>query len=192
MNLAEVEAYSNGVNVALYKAVSQSSYYFGYSGMSQRLVDGDYTDFISTNNVGKQWCMVDLGQQFAIERIKITNRISGSSQKCRIVGGYVEVTNNISLTGTPEFVSPQFLDANGGKTPCLYGDGGLGRPDAGLPVYDIWTSAASTNYTACGPGKYNPNTGSNTSSACITCPGQQMFHWIETFCVNDSTNFLHQ
>lgn len=79
LTLAEVQVFSDGVNVALKAKASQSS--TGSGGAPGRAVDGNtsgtYTDNSSTHtNEGTDdpWWEVDLGREFPIEQIVVWNR----------------------------------------------------------------------------------------------------------------------
>ena len=73
MNLAEVEVFSGGTNVARGKTVTASSLY-GAQFPHANLVDGDKTNFAHTNNEAVEWFQIDLGQDYEIEKVVITNR----------------------------------------------------------------------------------------------------------------------
>jgi type II secretory pathway pseudopilin PulG len=74
MNLAEVEVFSRGTNVASGKTVRASSL------LSDRyphtnLVDGNKKNFAHTNNEAVEWFLIDLGQAYEIEKVVIHNRL---------------------------------------------------------------------------------------------------------------------
>ena len=73
MNLAEVEVFSGGTNVAQGKTVTASSLY-GDGFPHANLVDGNKTNFAHTNNEAVEWFQIDLGQDYEIEKVVITNR----------------------------------------------------------------------------------------------------------------------
>jgi putative heme-binding domain-containing protein len=79
LTLAEVQVFSDGVNVALKGKASQSS--TGAGGAAGRAIDGNtsgtYTDGSSTHTqegTDDPWWEVDLGREFPIEQIVVWNR----------------------------------------------------------------------------------------------------------------------
>ena len=73
MNPAEVEVFSGGVNVAAGKTVTGSSLYAAQFPHSN-LVDGNKTNFAHTNNAAVEWFLIDLGEEYEIDSVAITNR----------------------------------------------------------------------------------------------------------------------
>ena len=73
MNLAEVEVFSGGTNVAQGKMVTASSLHSAEYPHAN-LVDGNKTNFAHTNNEAVEWFQIDLGQDYEIEKVVITNR----------------------------------------------------------------------------------------------------------------------
>jgi hypothetical protein len=73
MNPAEVEVFSEGVNVAAGKTVTGSSLYAAQFPHSN-LVDGNKTNFAHTNNAAVEWFLIDLGEEYEIDSVAITNR----------------------------------------------------------------------------------------------------------------------
>ena len=93
LSLAELEAFSGGVNVARGKAATQSS--TGFEGVAARGVDGttdgDYFKKHSVTHTNQQddpWWEVDLGAATPIERIVVWNRTDGGTNG-RLVGARV-------------------------------------------------------------------------------------------------------
>ncbi|MCE9546018.1 MAG: hypothetical protein K8T25_10930 [Planctomycetia bacterium] len=84
LTLAEVEVFSGGENVARKKKATQCSTLWG--AVAGRAVDGNKNANFkrgSVSHTGNQvgaWWMVDLGQEFPIEKIVIWNRESASSE----------------------------------------------------------------------------------------------------------------
>ena len=74
MNLAEVEVFSGGTNVAQGKTVTQSSISHPGTFDPPNLVDGNKTNFAHTKNGAVEWFQIDLGQDYEIEKVVITNR----------------------------------------------------------------------------------------------------------------------
>jgi len=83
MNLSDVEVFSGGVNVALRKTVTASSAYDAIAYPLSRLVDGDKTNFTSTQNDSVEWFLIDLGQNYDIEKVVITNRSDCCQERLR-------------------------------------------------------------------------------------------------------------
>jgi len=77
MNLAEVEVFSDGVNVASGKTVTASSLFSNKYPLTS-LVDGDKSNFSSTKNSETEYFDIDLGQAYEIEKVVITNRADRS------------------------------------------------------------------------------------------------------------------
>jgi hypothetical protein len=80
MNPAEVEVFSGGVNVAAGKTVTGSSLYSGKFPHSN-LVDGNKKNFAHTNNAAVEWFLIDLGEEYEIDSVAITNRVGGSQAR---------------------------------------------------------------------------------------------------------------
>ena len=73
MNLAEVEVFSGGTNVAQCKTVTASSLYDPQYPHAN-LVDGNKTNFAHTHNEALEYFQIDLGQDYEIEKVVINNR----------------------------------------------------------------------------------------------------------------------
>jgi hypothetical protein len=73
MNPAEVEVFSGGVNVAAGKTVTGSSLHTT-SNPHSFLVDGIMDNFAHTNNGPVEWFLIDLGEEYEIDSVAITNR----------------------------------------------------------------------------------------------------------------------
>jgi len=73
MNLAEVEVFSGGVNVAAGKTVTGSSLHTTLNPHSF-LVDGIMDNFAHTNNEAVEWFLIDLGEEYEIDSVAVTNR----------------------------------------------------------------------------------------------------------------------
>jgi hypothetical protein len=82
---AELEVFSNGVNVALNKSVtvgSQGAFSADYGG--SKLVDGKtdtnyHNNYNQTDVLNKQWLMVDLGASYQIDQINWKSRVGLST-----------------------------------------------------------------------------------------------------------------
>lgn len=122
LHLAEVEAISDGKNVALGAAAKQSSV---YSGRDANLVvdgktDGDYKkgSVSHTQSETDPWLEIDLGAEMALNEIRIWNRNDGGTAT-RLSGYRVEV-----LDAAKEVVSSVTPDS-------------LPDPDSTLPLSGI-------------------------------------------------------
>ena len=73
MNPAEVEVFSGGVNVAAGKTVTGSSLH-STSNPHSFLVDGIMDNFTHTNNEAVEWHLIDLGEEYEIDSVAVTNR----------------------------------------------------------------------------------------------------------------------
>ena len=80
MNPAEVQVFSGDVNVSQGKTVTGSSLYMDQFPHSH-LVDGVMDNFAHTNNGPIEWFLIDLGQEYEIDKVVITNRTSGSQAR---------------------------------------------------------------------------------------------------------------
>ncbi len=94
LHLAEVEVFSQGVNVARQGKATQSS--TGYGGAVGRAIDGntdgDYSknSVTHTNSETDPWLEIDLGEVKLIDAIKVWNRTDGNLES-RLKGYRVEV-----------------------------------------------------------------------------------------------------
>ena len=82
MNLAEVEVFSGGVNVASGKTVTASSLYAAQFPHAS-LVDENKGNFSHTNNAATEYFDIDLGQAYEIEKVVITNRVDCCQDRAR-------------------------------------------------------------------------------------------------------------
>lgn len=99
MNPAEVEVFSGGVNVAAGKTVTGSSLYapaFPHSN----LVDGNKTNFAHTNNEAIEWFLIDLGEEYEIDSVVITNRVDGS--QARMENTKIQLSKTSEMTTSKE------------------------------------------------------------------------------------------
>ena len=99
MNLAEVEVFSGGTNVASGKTVTQSSISHPGTFDPPNLVDGDKTNFAHTNNEALEWFQIDLGQEYDIEKVVITNRTDCCQDRLR--------NTKIQLSKSADMSSPK-------------------------------------------------------------------------------------
>jgi hypothetical protein len=90
LNLGEVEVYSNGTNVARNKTVTGSSQHSGHFPHAF-LVDGNRSHFAHTNNGDVEWFMIDLGDVYPIDSVKIYNRTDCCQE--RALGLYIQLSN---------------------------------------------------------------------------------------------------
>ena len=98
MNIAEVEMFSGGVNVASGKTVTQSSISHPGTFDPPNLVDGNKTNFAHTNNEAVEWFLIDLGQAYEIEKVVITNRTDCCQARLR--------NTKIQLSKSSDMTSP--------------------------------------------------------------------------------------
>jgi hypothetical protein len=75
LNIAEIEIYSGGVNVAT-KAIKteSSSQYSSNSYKPKNLIDGNKTNFAHTLNNKTNWFKITLDKKYPIEKVKVYNR----------------------------------------------------------------------------------------------------------------------
>ncbi len=93
LTLAEVEVFSDGVNVARSGKAKQSN--MAHGGVAERAIDGNtsgiYADSSQTHskeNVKDPWWEVDLGREVPIDAIAIWNRNEGGGQLGQRLQGY--------------------------------------------------------------------------------------------------------
>ena len=98
INLAEVEVFSGGVNVATGKTVTASSMY-APAFPHANLVDGNKTNFAVTQNEAVEWFLIDLGQDYEIEKVVITNRTDCCQARLR--------NTKIQLSKSSDMTSPK-------------------------------------------------------------------------------------
>ena len=97
INLAELEVFQSGINIAALAIVTQSSN-AGYP--LTNLVDGDLNNFMHTLNGMGQWVEVDLGSEQNIEYIRVHNRggsCCGNRSESFILE-YKDASNNVILS----------------------------------------------------------------------------------------------
>jgi hypothetical protein len=77
LNIAEIEVYSGGVNVATKATKTESSsQYSANSYKPKNLIDGNMSNFAHTNNSGTNWFKITLDKQYPIEKVMVYNRTS--------------------------------------------------------------------------------------------------------------------
>jgi hypothetical protein len=77
LNIAEIEVYSGGVNVATKATKTESSsQYSADSYKPTNLIDGNMSNFAHTNNSGTNWFKITLDKQYPIEKVMVYNRTS--------------------------------------------------------------------------------------------------------------------
>ena len=94
MNLAEVEVFSGGVNVAAGKTVTGSSLYSTLYPHSF-LVDGIMDNFAHTNNEAVEWLLIDLGEEYEIDSVAITNR---ATSRARMENTKIQLSKTSDMT----------------------------------------------------------------------------------------------
>jgi len=77
LNIAEIEVYSGGVNVATKATKTESSsQYSANSYKPTNLIDGNMSNFAHTNGSGTNWFKITLDKQYPIEKVMVYNRTS--------------------------------------------------------------------------------------------------------------------
>ena len=94
MNPAEVEVFSGGVNVAAGKTVTGSSLHTT-SNPHSFLVDGIMDNFAHTNNGPVEWFLIDLGEEYEIDSVAITNR---ATSRPRIENTKIQLSKTSDMT----------------------------------------------------------------------------------------------
>lgn len=140
LSLAEVQVLSNSTNVALNKTATQSSSFTQGAGEPSKAVDGNTSGLWANGSISHTqggggetdpWWQVDLGQNYAIDSIKIYNRIDSASLAERLDGATVtildannQVVSTYSIGTAPTTSTPHTKDfpalpatANDGITP---------------------------------------------------------------------------
>lgn len=75
LNIAEIEVYSGGVNVATKATKTESS--SQYSNFKPKnLIDGNMSNFAHTHGGGTNWFKITLDKQYPIEKVMVYNRTS--------------------------------------------------------------------------------------------------------------------
>ena len=77
LNIAEIEVYSGGVNVAKNATKTESSSQYSSNNFKPKnLIDGNMSNFAHTNNSGTNWFKITLDKQYPIEKVMVYNRTS--------------------------------------------------------------------------------------------------------------------
>ena len=98
MNLAEVEVFSGGTNIASGKTVTASSLH-SPEYPHANLVDGNKTNFAHTQNEALEYFQIDLGQEYDIDKVVITNRTDCCQDRLR--------NTKIQLSKSADMSSPK-------------------------------------------------------------------------------------
>lgn len=90
LNIAEIEIYSGGVNVAT-KAIKTeaSSLYQTYWYQPKNLIDGNKTNFAHTKSSKNNWFKITLDKKYPIEKVKVYNRTNCCHE--RWAGSFVKL-----------------------------------------------------------------------------------------------------
>jgi hypothetical protein len=99
MNLAELEVFSGGVNVASGKTVTESNRYPDSVVATTNLVDGNPRTIAHTDNQAIEWFLIDLGQAYEIENVVIHNRLDCCQGRLR--------NTKIQLSKSSDMTSPK-------------------------------------------------------------------------------------
>jgi hypothetical protein len=97
MNLSEVEVFSGGTNVASGKTVTARSLHPTVPGAN--LVDGNKRTIAHTLNEPVEWFLIDLGQDYDIEKVMIHNRLDCCQGRLR--------NTKIQLSKSSDMTSPE-------------------------------------------------------------------------------------
>ena len=77
LNIAEIEVYSGGVNVAKNATKTESSSQYSTNNYKPKnLIDGNMSNFAHTNNSGTNWFKITLDKQYPVEKVMVYNRTS--------------------------------------------------------------------------------------------------------------------
>jgi hypothetical protein len=98
MNIAEVEVFSGTTNVASGKTVTASSLYSPWFPHTN-LVDGNKANFAHTHDEALEYFQIDLGQEYDIDKVVITNRIDCCQGRLR--------NTKIQLSKSADMSSPK-------------------------------------------------------------------------------------
>ena len=99
MNLAEVEVFSGGVNVASGKTVTASSLFDGQHPHAN-LVDGNKENLAHTHNTETEYFDIDLGQAYEIEKVVITNRVDCCQSRAR--NTIIQLSESADMTSSKD------------------------------------------------------------------------------------------
>lgn len=99
MNLAEVEVFSDGVNVASGKTVTASNLY-APQFPNANLVDGNKGNFAHTTNTATEYFDIDLGQAYEIEKVVITNRVDCCQARAR--NTIIQLSESADMTSSKD------------------------------------------------------------------------------------------
>jgi len=75
LNIAEIEVYSGGVNVATKATKTESSSQYN-NFKPKNLIDGNMSNFAHTHGGGTNWFKITLDKQYPIEKVMVYNRTS--------------------------------------------------------------------------------------------------------------------
>lgn len=77
LNIAEIEVYSGGVNVAKNATKTESSSQYSTNNYKPKnLIDGNMSNFAHTNNSGTNWFKITLDKPYPVEKVMVYNRTS--------------------------------------------------------------------------------------------------------------------
>jgi hypothetical protein len=118
MFLGEVEVWSNGVNVALGKTVTQNSSVSPYggsytaAGVVDGVVSGNGNGYASPTSSNDNWVQIDLGGNYAVDSIKIRD----------LGGNNTSYTNNLTVFGSAGDMSAKtYATLQGSATTLNFG-----------------------------------------------------------------------
>ena len=77
LNIAEIEVYSGGVNVAKNATKTESSSQYSSNNFKPKnLIDGNMSNFAHTHGGGTNWFKITLDKRYLIEKVMVYNRTS--------------------------------------------------------------------------------------------------------------------
>ncbi len=146
IHLAEIEAFSNGVNVARGGSATQSS--TGFGGVVSRAIDGntdgDYqkNSVTHTNIEDNPWIEVDLGSPHRIDRIVLWNRTDGGKQiSDRIRGLRLSLLDqnreSVWQQTSPEFPEPSQVYRPNGSVEIRFVEANADFQQEGFPASSL-------------------------------------------------------
>src|SRR6478609_557751 len=118
LHIAELQVFSNGVNVAAgVPGVKLSSIYSGSATQGLTAVDQNLATYFQTKGVGNDSLEIDLGKEYPINSIVVYNRWDDMNVTGRIAGSILEIRNNAN---TVVFTSNKFVGKDGSLNGAVY------------------------------------------------------------------------
>jgi hypothetical protein len=95
LNLAEVEVYSGGINIASGKTVTASSVYGNFA--PSLLTDGNRSNLVHTNDGPVEWFKIDLGESSFVDEVVIYNRRDCCKERAENIKIHLSVDGTTDL-----------------------------------------------------------------------------------------------